>query len=207
MAGPVEQPAEPGPAVKGVKVISGRTYHGILARVVLPAAVMALVMAGSKYLYNLSWMIPDLSLHRAAAFVLGLTLNLSITFGASWVYPVAYFRGARLVERVAACLVTPLLWNLWEILRVTEFFSPAESLYYGLNSLFLGTLAFTVFQMGLWEIICRYWSDRLKARSVWSGGPVLAMILGAAAVFVFNIWGLGAHWFYLYGNLYKALFH
>jgi hypothetical protein len=177
--------------------------------VVVPAAGLAAVMAGSKVFYNLAWMIPDPTLHRALAFALGLTLNLSLTFGASLLYPLTYYRGASWMERAAACLVTPVLWNLWEITRVTEFFSFGESLYYGLNSLFLGTLAFTVFQMGLWELICRRAFNRRgpDRRRVWSGAPIPAMVLGAAAVFVFNIWGLGAHWFYLYGNLYKIIFY
>ncbi|MCJ7685822.1 MAG: hypothetical protein MUO68_16190, partial [Desulfobacteraceae bacterium] len=103
-----------------------------LHRFIFPVLIVLAVMCFSKIFYNVSWKIDSPQIHWLVAFISGLTLNLSITFGASVVYPLAYFNGARPVERIIACLITPLVWNGWEIIRVTEFFTLGESLYYGL---------------------------------------------------------------------------
>lgn len=182
---------------------------GIQRRFLYPTLFVLAIMCFSKVLYNVSWKIHSPQIHWLVAVVFGITLSMSITFGASAIYPLTYINGARPVERILACLVTPFVWNAWEVIRVTEYFPLGVSLYYGLNPLFLGAVAFSVFQMGLWEALCRFW---LKTRhgetvSVLTPAPVLSMICGLVGVTIFNVWGMGVHWFYIYGQVYKDIFY
>jgi len=171
----------------------------------IPAAGVLAIMAASKVIYNLPW--PELSpvVHQPAAFISAITLNLAIVLGPSVIYLMGRFRGAGQVACIKACLITPVAWNIWEIFRVTAYFSVAESLYYGLNSLFLGALAAAAFQMGLWEAVYRL-RRRGEEGRVRLSGPVLAAVTGLILVFIFDFWAMGQNWFYFYQAGYKALF-
>ncbi len=176
------------------------------APVWVSAGFVLLLMVAGKIVYNLPW--PDLApaLHQPVTFISAVVLNAAIVFGPSLIYPMGRFSGARKGVCITASLLTPAAWNIWEILRVSAFFSPGESLYYGLNSLFLGALAFGVFQMGVWEAIYRIRSNNRKQKPRLLG-PVLAASAGLALVCVFIVWALGQPWFYLYGRVYKAIFY
>jgi hypothetical protein len=65
-----------------------------------------------------------------------------------------------------------------------------------------GLLAVVVLQMGAWEMVCRRRCNR-RAMAV---GPLAAVGLGFAGVWVTLGWDLGVHWFYGYMEAYKALF-
>ncbi len=172
----------------------------------MPAFAALLLMAAGKILYNLPWHDMTPSIHKPAAFISGLVLFIAITLAPSAVYPLGRFRGAAARTCIMACLITPLVWNIWEIIRVTAFFSPAESLYYGLNPLFLGTLAFAAFQAGLWESVYRLRVKR-PGKKTQLAGPMLSALAGLGLLYVFCFWAMGQPWFYLYQEGYKALFH
>jgi len=165
-------------------------------------------MLASWLIHSGSWKIQDDGLRHWVAFAAGILLFVSIGHGALLVYPMAFFRGATVGERIVACLITPFLWNIKEIIRVSEFFTWGESLYYGLNSAFLPAVLGGLGQMGLCELLCRW---RLRRQGRWparvvTATPLLAILLGLGALFVFLVWGQGVHWFYIYMEGYKALF-
>jgi hypothetical protein len=181
----------------------------ITKRMIVPALPVMIMMLVSWFAYEYAWRIDSAVIHRGLAFAAGILLFAVIAFGPMLVYPMAYFRGAVVGERILACMITPIFWNVKEVVRVTEYFTVGESLYYGLNPLFLGLLAVVLFQIGLAEIICR---RRLQKRDkisllVFRPAAVVAMVVGAAGVFIFNLWGMGVHWFYVYQEGYNALFH
>jgi hypothetical protein len=64
------------------------------------------------------------------------------------------------------------------------------------------------FQKGLMEALCRRhtrWRGTDTRSALWRA-PAVSMFLGLAGVFVFLVWGMGVHWFYIYQEGYKALF-
>ena len=178
-------------------------------RFLYPIAVVLIILGVSKVLYEYSWHIDNRVLHQSVAFVSGVVHVLTLWLGSLIMYPWAFFKGASPVERVVACFIPPIAWTISEIVRVTEFFTLSESLYYGLNSQFLVSCAMTAFLMGLLEIICRI---RLKKRietapKIVTTAPIMAMLAGVGGIYVFLIWGVGVHWFYIYQQGYKAIFH
>jgi hypothetical protein len=177
-------------------------------RAVAPAATVLIVMVVSLMLYNHAWRIGSHSLHQFTAYVSGLLLFVSIGFGPLYVYPNAFFRGASAPERILACLVTPVAWDVKEILRVSEYFSWGESLYYGLNTIFLLCLCVVAAQMGICEMVCRSLRNRRVSAPVPVVTPasLIPAVLGLAGVGTFFLWGGGVHTFYLYQEGYKALF-
>jgi hypothetical protein len=182
--------------------------RGFVPRAVLPAVTVLVVMAASAVLYNQAWRISNDTAHQLTAYLSGMILFVSIGFGPLYVYPRAFFRGASLLERVLASLVTPLAWNLKEIVRVSEFFTWGESLYYGLNQLFLACLCVGAFEMGLCEMACRWTRNRATQAPlpVVTLTSLIAVLAGLAGMGVLFAWGMGVHWFYIYQEGYKALF-
>ena len=189
-----------------MRIVSPR--KSILIRSILPGALVLATMGANTIAYNLAWQIDNHDIHQAVAFVAGILMFLSIGFGTLFIYPVGYFRGAGVGERILACLATPVLWDLKEMLRVSEFFTPAESLYYGLNPTFILTVIGTFAQMGLCEILCRraLWRRGETQVKVVSALPLTSILLGIMALVVMLAWGRGVHVFYLYMEGYKAIF-
>ncbi|UCD58131.1 MAG: hypothetical protein JSV16_03175 [Candidatus Hydrogenedentota bacterium] len=182
---------------------------GFVTRFVIPAAIVLVTTVVTSLIYHhLAWKIEGRALHTILAHVSAVILFVSIGFGALLIYPMAFFRGAHMGERILACLITPVVWNAKEMVRVSEFFNFGETLYYGLNSIFLLCVFGALGQMGLCELICRW---RLGKRGeepvrVFSPLPVISILASLVALYVFLIWGLGVHFFYIYIEGYRAIF-
>ena len=178
-------------------------------RFLQPVGTVLLVWAVTSVVYlECAWRLEPGVLRSVLAFCSAILLLLSLGFGALYIVPVTFFRGATTVERLAACLVTPLVWNLKEMVRVGEFFSFGETLYYGLNTAFLLTVFGSLGLAGLSELVCRWRLGRRTGQPVriFSPAPLILLGMGLAAVVLLLIWGLGVHFFYIYIEGYKAIF-
>jgi hypothetical protein len=163
-------------------------------------------MTAGLVVYQNLWKVADPAIHRPIAHLAGVVAFISIGFGALLIYPVGRTRGARLWLVMAACFVTPVVWNIKEMIRVLQFFTPAEALWWGLNPAFILAFVGTWGQMGLCELLLR-----LRRRiggmpvRVITLAPVLAVVLALVALYILLIWGGGVHTFYLYMEGYRAL--
>jgi hypothetical protein len=169
--------------------------------------LLTLLVSNTAYFY-LSWQISHPTLRAIFALVSSAVLFISIGFGAVYIYPVAYFRGAGIGERIIACLITPIIWNIKEMVRVSEFFTVGETLYYGLNTVFILSIFGAFGLMGLCELICRWRAGKRGGESIriLSAAPIVSMIMGLAALYVCLLWGMGVHFFYIYIQGYRMLF-
>ncbi|RJP64813.1 MAG: hypothetical protein C4532_18615 [Candidatus Abyssobacteria bacterium SURF_17] len=180
-----------------------------LKRFVIPAGIPLLTMIVMSLIYHNSWRIRSDALQQIVAHISAVLLFVSIGFGMFVTYPMAFRRGASVGERIIACLVTPLVWNIKEVVRVSEFFTFGECLYYGLNQIFVLSVFGAFAEMGLCELICR-WRKCMRAEEpikIVTPLPLVAICSGIAAFYVILLWGLGVHFFYVYIEGYKALFH
>ena len=186
----------------------GIIRRSLWERAIKPTLALLALVVIAMALYNHFWRLGLPTLQWIAGHLFGLTVFFGVGCGALYVYPSAYFRGATLVERICACLVTPVLYAASEVLRVREFFSWGESLYYGLSPGFQLILLANLGCIGLADMLCR---RRLRrsgvAIKVVTPLPLVAILLSLAGLYVILIWGFGVHWFYVYQQGYKALFH
>jgi hypothetical protein len=169
-------------------------------RILVPSSIVLLTMILSRLVY----------FHASAtvATISGVILFLSIGFGAFLIYPMSFFRGAALKERVIGCLVTPVVWNGIEIYNVSEAFTPAEALFYGVNILFLGTVAGQFLMMGICDVLCRLYTRKTGQGDAGTVSPfaVLASLSGILGIYLVLVWreGVGLHYFLI--GLYKSIF-
>jgi len=176
-------------------------------RFLFPALTVSVVMTVSWVVYNLSWRLDLGSLHRPLAAVAGTLLFASVAFGALYVYPAAFFRGATLGERATASLVAPFLWATKECVRLSAAFSFFECLYYYLNPLNIWLLCGVFAEMALAEILCR---RRLQRRAP-STRALHPAALGVLAVSLFlavalYAWGEGENAYVIFLEGYRHLF-
>lgn len=187
---------------------TGIVCRNLWQRAIKPALALLALVAIAIAIYNHSWRLELPTLQRIGGHLFGLTVFFGIGGGALIVYPTAYFRGANPTERICACLATPLLYTASEVLRVREFFSLGESLYYALSPGFQLILLANLGCMGLAEMFCRLRLRRSgTAVRIVTPLPLAALLLFAMGLYVILIWGFGVHWFYAYQQGYKALFH
>ena len=179
-------------------------------RSMIPVAIVFATMIVTSIIYfHLAWRISaDNPIRPFVTTLSSWVLFISIGFGSLYIYPKGFFGGACIVERSAACLITPVIWNLKEMVRASEFFTLGETLYYGLNTAFLLALFGAFGLMGLSELICRWKLNKRSEESVkvLSPAPVLAIFAGLAALYICLLWGMGVHFFYIYIGGYRALF-
>ncbi len=176
-------------------------------RFLLPVSLLFATMSVSWAIYNIAWRIDNRILHQTLAAISGTLLFLSVTFGALFIYPATYFRGASLKERIAACLVNPLIWMTKENLRLYISFSFAESMYYYLNPLNVWLLLGVVAQMGLAETLCRWRAARRKEETkILSPGALAAFVFGLLMAILFFAWGQGEGAYVIFLSGYRKIF-
>ena len=176
-------------------------------RFLTPVLTVFVVMALSWLTYNVSWRLESVALHRILAGVSGTLLFLSVAFGAMVVYPMAYFRGAPLRERVLASLINPFLWATKECIRLYASFSFFECLYYYLNPLAIWLLLGVTAEMGLAEILCRGWARR-RGGDVRVLHPVAVGVLLVSLFLVVTLyaWGEGENAYVIFLEGYRVFF-
>ena len=164
---------------------------GFGKRFVRPVLLLFLVMVSSWLVYNLSWRLENVGLHRVLASLSGTLLFLSVAFGTLAVYPWVYFKGGSWKECVRLCIS----------------FSFFECAYYYANPLNVWLAFGVIAEMGLAELLCR---QRLR-----KGGdpvrvlhplPVAALSIGLSLVVFLYLWGQGENAYALFLEGYRAFF-
>ncbi len=183
--------------------------QNFVSRFITPIVLLLGIYIVLHNLYFESWKIDNRDVQYGISFIAGIVLFVFIGFNSLIVYPVLYFKGATIHERIIASLIVQIVWIIKELVRVSEFFTFGETLYYTLNSAFLLALSGSFAFMGISEMFCRY---RLKKKGVGlqkiiTPLPVMSVISGIIALYIFLIWGVGEHWFYIYVTGYKLIFH
>ena len=176
-------------------------------RFVIPVCAVLITLIAAFFVYFNSWRIESYAVHQFVAIASGLLMILGAMLGAIVIYPLAYFRGAKLSERITASLIPGIAFVLYQIYIFSSAFPLSESLYYGLNPVSI-TIFFLAFgSMGLCELVCR-WISKRRGENVKVLTPVpIAAVMGMLIQFyISTIWGNGAHFFYAYVDSYRWIF-
>jgi hypothetical protein len=128
--------------------------------------------------------------------------------GALFANTLAYFSGATFGERLFVCLATPVLWSAKVLDSFIGIYSWPEFAFVALHNLVLGCPVVGLLCMGLSEIGCR-WVHRRRFMGTpvrlfaWNNTLVLAVGL---TLTVLMLWNGGHDYYYLYMDVYTALF-
>jgi hypothetical protein len=183
------------------------------SRFLWPVGIALGIWAGLDFLTgHLEWFGTGVP-YRAAAFSSYLLLGILIAFGSFFLYPILFFRGASLKERMIGSYAVLLVWVFAEIFRVSETFTGGESVYYAFSPMPFGLLVYQVGYMSLCEMICRWRLKKRGARGlkIFTPGPLIGVGVLLAMNYLMILWGVpeespGTKWFYIYQEGYKTLF-
>lgn len=123
------------------------------------------------------------------------------------IYVIACPRGASLTERVVASMMPLFGWAAYQLYLAAGVFSIGETIYYGFSSAFLFAFCVLISVIGLCELVLRWTAKQHRLKKSRVLGPIIAILMGPLSVFVLMIWGGGVHFFYVYQEGYKLLFH
>ena len=186
--------------------------QSFLRRFVIPTGILLIVWLAFSALISALMGRPATFGTTAAYRIIMNTLSglrfVLLLFGSLVIYPIMFFRGATLIERVIGSLVVPLAYMLWAMVQATAYFPVGESIYYGFNSIAFGSLFFQFALLSIADIFCRWWVRRKhQARLDIVRWPhMIGISAGLTSIYVSLIWDGGVHWFYLYQEVYKLLF-
>jgi len=179
------------------------------ARFVIPVGITLGIWLMLTFLSTQLGWIEDAALYRPAMNTVHVLLFVVIAFSSIAVYSQMFFRGAPLIERVIGCYVTPVAFIIKEIIRVSEFFTFGESLYFGLSPYpFLCLIIGQAGLMAICEMVCRYLYMRKSVAGirVVTAVPVLMAIISLACIYFMGFWHWGEDVFWLQQTIYILLF-
>lgn len=179
-------------------------------RVLIPGGIVMLLMILSINVYNISPVIginhPGLG--RMISNISALFMLISIWFGAFIAHPLAYRAGASMKERVLAGLATPLVWAAKMVYGAGCIYSGWELAYWCFHPLIVGVIGVALLCMGISEIVCRL-AYRKKApipeRIIQPA--VVIMLLAGLIIVPVALWNGGTVLFYIFVDIYTALFY
>jgi len=171
----------------------------------VPLFLALTVLIVSRTVYLNACRVDSQALYHALALLGGAVQFASIVLGALVVYPVTYFRGATVPERVIAGSMNLVVWVVIDTYEVSEAFPWEASLYYGVN---IGTILFAwnFAQMGVLELVCR-WEKRKRGNpgTIVTFVPIVPILLFLLVVFFLSREG-GATYFNMLLDGYRFLF-
>ena len=157
--------------------------------------------------YHLGW-IENPLVYRMTMNVVHLLLFFFIIFASIPVYSLMFFRGASFLERAIGSYIIVLAFVVKEMVRVSEYFSIGESLYYGLSPYpFLHLLFGQMCLLSIAEMVCRYLyknNHRVQIRIVTT--PIATVLAVGLCVYILLNWSWTEDAFWIYDGFYKSLF-
>ena len=187
---------------------TGRNHvqrSSITHRFLAPLFLALTVMIVSRAVYLNACRVDSQALYHALALLAGAVQFVSIVLVVLVIYPVTYFRGATVIERVIVGSTNLAVWVGIDAYNVSEAFPCLESIYYGVN---VGAILFawTFAQMGVLEIVCRWGEKKRRNRdTVLTLVPCLPVVLLILVVFFLSKEG-GAAYFNSLLDDYLVLF-
>ena len=152
---------------------TGRNHvqrSSITHRFLAPLFLALTVMIVSRTVYLNACRVDSQALYHALALLAGAVQFASIVLVGLVVYPVTYFRGATVAERVTACSTNLAVWVGIDAYNVSEAFPCLESIYYGVN---IGAILFAwnFAWMGVLELACRW-----REKGMGTKGTILTLV-------------------------------
>ncbi len=110
-------------------------------------------------------------------------------------------------ERIFGTFIVTCCWLIKEVIRMTEFYSVAESVFYLLMPVQAGIILLAVGFMAFSELICRKKERKNNTPDIRVVTPVPVMILlFVISGVAFILRGGGIEYFFNFYDLYKILF-
>jgi hypothetical membrane protein len=193
--------------VKHVQIAVSR--QSTWRRFLFPGLLVFAIWLVTSGLYGTAWKFLPPGTLPFVAWTCGLGGALyRILLAPLIVYPIAYPRGASLLERMVICVIPMAGWSAEQLYLASGVFSVGETVYYAFSSGFMLLLSCLFMEMGVCEMLFRFrYGKQGQQKNTRYLGPAIAVAAGMAGIFILLFWEGGTRWFYYYQEGYKLLFH
>jgi hypothetical protein len=178
---------------------------GIVRRFVIPLIIVVGVMAAASLIFHGARMLSPGTARTALLWFFGPLMFISIWFFGFVGTPIAYFSGARFVERLIVAFANPVIWVARMMAKVSCQFGPIELIYFFFLPWTFGIICMTLLEFSVSEIACRA-IDRRRGGAVRVLSPVVLvlLLLGLAGTYFGFI--RGQEWVYMIVHNYALHF-
>ena len=178
----------------------------IVHRFIIPLILVVGIREVSRYVYNAAGALQPGVFRDAVIGTAGPLTFFSLWFFALVGPPLAYFRGARFMERLIVAFANPVIWILMIDRQIACQYSGIERMYFFFLPWTFGIMCVTCVEFSLADIVCRT-VHRLKTRDpVTVFQPVVwLMLAGGLAGMYFGLIK-GQEWVYVVVHHYAQYF-
>ncbi len=181
--------------------------QSLISRFIVPAGLGITVFFTLFITYYASWYVENRILHFILTDVVGAIYGFYLLFHGLILYPILYFRGAALHERISGTLLVTCCWLVKEVIRMTEFYSVAESVFYLLMPVQAGIILLAIGFMAFSELICRNIDKKRKSPEIRVVTPIpIVLLVFSISGVAFILRGNGILYFFNFYDLYKIVF-
>jgi hypothetical protein len=180
--------------------------RGFLYRFAIPLATLLLSRLVASTGYNIFGTMAPGTAKTVLVGTFGPLAFLSLWFSPFVGQPLAYFRGARLPERLVIAYVVPCIWLAQVLAEIACQFTFVERIYFLFLPWTFGIICVTALEFALAEMVCRV-VDRVRGRSdTVIFQPVILFLLVAGMTGTWIGLVRGQEWVYRVVHHYMAHF-
>jgi hypothetical protein len=178
---------------------------GIIGRFVVPLLIVIGIMAAASLIFHGARMLAPGTTRTVLLWIFGPLMFVSIWFFGFVGAPIAYFSGARFVERLIVAFANPVIWIARMMAKVSYQFSPVELVYFFFLPWTFGLVCMTLVEFSLSEITCRA-VDRRRGAAVRVLSPAVLVLLLLGLVGTYFGFIRGQEWVYMVVHNYALHF-
>jgi Zn-dependent protease with chaperone function len=174
-------------------------------RFVIPLCIVVGIMAAASLIFHGARLLAPGTTRTVLLWVFGPLMFVSIWFFGFVGTPVAYFSGARFIERLIVAFANPVIWITRMMAKVSCQFSPIELVYFFLLPWTFGLVCMTLLEFSVSDLACRA-IDRRRSRAVRVLSPavLVLLVLGLAGTYFGFV--RGQEWVYMIVHSYALHF-
>jgi Zn-dependent protease with chaperone function len=179
--------------------------RGIVRRFIVPLVIVVGIMAAASLIFHGARLLAPGTPRAVILAVFGPLMFISIWFFGFVGVPIAYFSGARFVERLIVAFANPVIWIVRMEAKVACQFGPAELFYFFFLPWTFGIVCVTLFEFSVSDLVCRAIDKRRGgAVRVFSPAVLVLLALGLVGTYVGLI--RGQEWVYMVVHNYAQHF-
>ena len=178
---------------------------GIIRRFLVPLVLVVGIMAVASLVFHGARALAPGGLRTALTWVFGPLMFISIWFFGLVGPPIAYFRGARFVERIVVAFANPVIWVVRMMAKVSCQYSAVELVYFFLLPWTFGIICVTLFLFSVAELVCRA-MDKKRGGAVRVFSPIVLVLLIAGLAGTYFGLIRGQEWVYMIVHNYAGHF-
>ncbi len=128
---------------------------GIVRRFVFPLVLVVGIMVIASLIFHGARRLDPGAVRTVLTWTFGTVMFLSIWFFGFVGPPIAYFKGARFIERLIIAFANPIIWVVRMMAKVSCQFSAVELVYFFFLPWTFGIMCVTLFEFSVSDLVSR----------------------------------------------------